>query len=75
MDRALEEYIIRGIKTTIPFYRQVLKHEDFRSGLFTTNFLTQNMPSLTYLDVREPWDLFYVAGATLFCELNQIAKK
>jgi pyruvate carboxylase subunit A len=75
MDRALEEYIIRGIKTTIPFYRQVLKHEDFRSGRFTTNFLAQNMPSLTYLDVREPWDLFYVAGATLFCELNQIAKK
>jgi pyruvate carboxylase subunit A len=75
MDRALEEYIIRGIKTTIPFYRQVLKDEDFRSGLFTTNFLAEKMPSLTYLDVREPWDLFYVAGATLFCELNQIAKK
>ncbi|MBI4795635.1 MAG: acetyl-CoA carboxylase biotin carboxylase subunit, partial [Deltaproteobacteria bacterium] len=75
MDRALEEYIIRGVKTTIPFYRQVLKHEDFRSGRFTTNFLAEKMPSLTYLDVREPWDLFYVAGATLFCELNQIAKK
>jgi len=75
MDRALEEYIIRGIKTTIPFYRRVLKHEDFRSGRFTTNFLAEKMPSLTYLDTREPWDLFYVAGATLFCELNQIAKK
>ncbi|MHB8069162.1 MAG: acetyl-CoA carboxylase biotin carboxylase subunit [Desulfobaccales bacterium] len=75
MDRALEEYIIRGIKTTIPFYRKVLKHADFRSGLFTTNFVAEKMPSLTYLDTREPWDLFYVAGATLFCELNQIAKK
>ena len=75
MDRALEEYIIRGIKTTIPFYRRVLKDEDFRAGRFTTNFLAEKMPSLTYLDVREPWDLFYVAGATLFCQLNQIAKK
>ena len=75
MDRALEEYIIRGIKTTIPFYRKVLKDPDFRAGRFTTNFLAEKMPSLTYKDVREPWDLFYVAGATLFCELNQIAKK
>jgi pyruvate carboxylase subunit A len=75
MDRALEEYIIRGIKTTIPFYRRVLQDEDFRSGLFTTDFVAEKMPSLTYLDTREPWDLFYVAGATLFCELNQIAKK
>ncbi|MFZ5452555.1 MAG: acetyl-CoA carboxylase biotin carboxylase subunit [Thermodesulfobacteriota bacterium] len=75
MDRALEEYIIRGIKTTIPFYRRVIQDEDFRSGLFNTNFLAEKMPSLTYTDTREPWDLFYVAGATLFCELNQIAKK
>ncbi len=75
MDRALEEYIIRGIKTTIPFYRKLLKHENFRTGHFTTNFLLENMPTLTYADVREPWDLFYVAGATLFCELNQISKR
>ncbi|MDD5643519.1 MAG: acetyl-CoA carboxylase biotin carboxylase subunit, partial [Syntrophales bacterium] len=61
--------------TTIPFYRKLLKDEDFRSGRFTTSFLAEKMPSLTYTDTREPWDLFYVAGATLFCELNQIAKK
>jgi pyruvate carboxylase subunit A len=72
MDRALEEYIIRGIKTTIPFYRKVLKDEGFRSGKFATDFLEKNLPQLTYEDVREPWDLFYVAGAALFCELNQI---
>ena len=75
MDRALEEYIIRGIKTTIPFYRKVLKDENFRSGRFTTNFLAEKMPSLTYEDVRESMDIFYVVGAALFCELNQIAKK
>jgi pyruvate carboxylase subunit A len=75
MDRALEEYIIRGIKTTIPFYRKLLKDEDFRSGRFTTNFLAEKMPSLTYMDVREAWDLFYVAGAALFCELNPITRQ
>ncbi len=72
MDRALEEYIIRGIKTTIPFYRKVLKDEEFRSAKFTTDFLARKLPLLTYEDYREPWDIFYVAGAALFCELNQI---
>jgi pyruvate carboxylase subunit A len=74
MDRALEEYIIRGIKTTIPFYRRVLKDEDFRCGLFTTDYLEKKLASLAYEDVRESWDLFYVAGAALFCELNPLRK-
>ncbi len=72
MDRALEEYVIRGIKTTIPFYRQLLQHEEFRNGTFTTDFLEKHLSSLTYEDLREPWDRFYVASAALFCELNQI---
>jgi pyruvate carboxylase subunit A len=72
MDRALEEYIIRGIKTTIPFYRKVLKDEEFRSGLFTTDFLERRMPFLSYEDVKEPWDLFYMTAAALFWEMNQI---
>ena len=70
MDRALEEYIIRGIKTTIPSYRQVLKNDEFRSGRFTTDFLERHMPFLAYEDLRESWDTFYVAAAALFCELN-----
>ena len=39
MHRALSEYIIEGIKTTIPFHLQLMKNEDFRSGNFTTKFL------------------------------------
>ena len=74
MDRALEEYIIRGIKTTIPFYRKLLKDEEFRAGTCTTDFLERKLPSLTYEDVRESWDLFYVAGAALFCHLNRPGK-
>ena len=39
MHRALSEYIIEGIKTTIPFHLQLMKNEDFRRGNFTTKFL------------------------------------
>ena len=39
MHRALSEYIIEGIKTTIPFHLQLMQNEDFRQGNFTTKFL------------------------------------
>jgi acetyl-CoA carboxylase, biotin carboxylase subunit len=39
MYRALSEYVIEGIKTTIPFHLQLMKNEDFRAGNFTTKFL------------------------------------
>lgn len=39
MYRALSEYVIEGIKTTIPFHLQLMKDERFRSGDFTTKFL------------------------------------
>lgn len=39
MQRALEETIIEGIKTTIPFHLQILKSDKFRSGNFDTTFL------------------------------------
>lgn len=39
MSRALSEYVIEGVKTTIPFHLQLMKNPDFRSGNFTTKFL------------------------------------
>jgi len=39
MYRALSEYVIEGIKTTIPFHLQLMKDERFRSGDFNTKFL------------------------------------
>jgi acetyl-CoA carboxylase, biotin carboxylase subunit len=39
MHRALSEYVIEGIKTTIPFHLQLMKDERFRSGDFNTKFL------------------------------------
>ncbi len=39
MASALDEFTIQGIKTTIPFHRQVMRDERFMSGTFDTSFL------------------------------------
>ena len=39
MERALSEYVIEGIKTTIPFHMQLMRNEEFRKGNFTTKFI------------------------------------
>ncbi|WP_223593807.1 acetyl-CoA carboxylase biotin carboxylase subunit [Neobacillus bataviensis] len=42
MKRALDEFVITGIKTTIPFHQKLLNHESFVKGQFNTNFLESN---------------------------------
>lgn len=39
MKRALDEYIIEGIHTTIPFHQKLMDDENFRKGNFTTKFM------------------------------------
>ena len=39
MERALDEFIITGIKTTIPFHKKLMQDKDFRAGKFTTDFI------------------------------------
>ena len=39
MERALEETIVEGPKTTIPFHQAIMKDKKFRSGDFDTSFL------------------------------------
>jgi acetyl-CoA carboxylase biotin carboxylase subunit len=39
MRRALDEFIVEGIKTTIPFHRMLMDNEQFISGDFTTKFI------------------------------------
>ena len=41
MERALDEFVIDGIDTTIPFHRQLMKDERFRNGDFHTGFLNE----------------------------------
>ena len=39
MKRALHEFVIDGIKTTIPFHKKLMEHPDFVEGNYTTKFL------------------------------------
>lgn len=51
MERCLSEYIIGGLKTTIPFYKQVMKHPRFRAGDFDTNFIAETPELMCYTDL------------------------
>ena len=39
MKRALNEFIIEGVKTTIPFHRQLMNNQDYIEGNYTTKFM------------------------------------
>ena len=52
MMRALDELVIGGLRTNIPFHKSVLRHSEFTSGNYSTNFLTNifystDLPSLS----------------------------
>ena len=39
MTRALDEFVIEGVKTTIPFHQKLMKNENFQKGKYTTKFM------------------------------------
>jgi acetyl-CoA carboxylase biotin carboxylase subunit len=41
--RALKEFVVKGIKTSIPFHLRVLRHPLFREGRYDTGFIDQHM--------------------------------
>ena len=43
MERALDEFILEGIKTNIPFHKKVLKNSNFRKGIIDTSFLEREI--------------------------------
>ena len=45
MSRALDEFIIRGIKTTIPLHKIIMKDPNFRRGRYSTAFIERLMAS------------------------------
>lgn len=52
MDRNLQEFRIRGIKTNIPFLENVVRHEKFRTGQYDTSFIDQT-PELFLFPFRK----------------------
>ena len=47
MYRALKEYVVTGIKTTIPFHQELIENETFISGKFNTGFIAEYMGEKT----------------------------
>ena len=41
MRRALDEYVVGGIKTTLPFFREVMRDEEFVAGRLDTGFISR----------------------------------
>jgi acetyl-CoA carboxylase biotin carboxylase subunit len=39
MERALSEFVVEGVKTTIPFHQQLMRNDAFRKGNYTTKFM------------------------------------
>ena len=73
MRRALEEYQISGVKTTIPFCTRVMKNENFIKGDFDTHFIEKEMGDLG----KEDGELEEIAAiaAVLFQLQNKAQKK
>jgi len=63
--RCLDEYLIRGIKTTIPFYRNMMKDEVFRSGEFSTSYIEERFEFLAYQKEREKLDIVCAVAAAI----------
>jgi acetyl/propionyl-CoA carboxylase alpha subunit len=47
MKNALDEYVIEGVETTIPFHKKILNNEHFRKGRIHTDFIRERIGSLT----------------------------
>jgi pyruvate carboxylase subunit A len=60
--RALDDMLIYGVKTTIPYYQEILKHPDFKNAEFNTSFV-ETHPELTNYANEIPPDLIAAAIA------------
>ncbi len=58
--RALDDMVVYGVKTTIPYYQEIMKHPEFRAGQFNTSFV-ESHPELTEYTTKLPPELFAAA--------------
>jgi pyruvate carboxylase subunit A len=65
MRRSLEEYVLRGIKTTIPFLKKIMEEPDFRAGAFDTSYLERHPEVFDYDELLEPEDLVVAISAAV----------
>ena len=63
--RSLEEFVLRGVKTTIPFMKKIMEEPDFRAGRFDTSYLTSHPELADYDNVLESEDLVVALSAAI----------
>jgi acetyl-CoA carboxylase, biotin carboxylase subunit len=64
MLRALEEYQVQGIKTTISFYHRVMQNSEFVKGLFTTSFIDEQFSRMDTIR-KHPLDQIAIIAAAV----------
>jgi pyruvate carboxylase subunit A len=63
--RALNDMRVQGVKTTAPYYQQILQNNDFRGGSFDTGFVDQHPELLEYSDKSRPEDIALAIAAAI----------
>ena len=65
MRRSLEEYVLRGVKTTIPFMKEIMQEQDFMAGHFDTSYLETHPALFNYDEFEQPEDLVLALSAAI----------
>ena len=63
--RALDDMRLQGVKTTAPYYQEILRHPDFRSGRFDTSFVDMHPELIDYSVKRKPEELALAIAAAI----------
>lgn len=63
--RSLEEFVLRGVKTTIPFMMKIMEEPDFRAGRFDTGYLDRHPSLYDYEETMQPEDLVVALSAAI----------
>lgn len=63
--RSLEEFVLRGMKTTIPFMKRIMEDPDFQAGRFDTSYLETHPELFEYEEAIDPEDLVVAISAAI----------
>jgi pyruvate carboxylase subunit A len=65
MQRSLEEFIIRGIKTNIPYLRKIMHDDEFKEGKFDTGYIDRKPELFDYEEFEDPTDKVAAISAAI----------
>ena len=69
--RALQDMGVYGVKTTIPYYLEILKSQEFQNGVFDTSFVEKHPELVNYSVRRSPRELAAAIGVAIAAHLGR----